>query len=379
VKLAPAKIDLSRAVLIVGLVGLTGFDVYRALAPPLWRVTDRDARAAHRLLKPSSGSDELQPGVVEGDLVGGEGIVEPADRESKVSSRVSGRIRSVLVQEGDHVKEGDILVGLENDVEKAALLVAERDIATQRAQLARTAAGQRREEIQAAIGDAESARARADLSKDSLARTEKVAHAGASTPDELDKARHQADVDQKAFEAAEARKKQALDGARRDDVAIEAAKLEANIARASQARAQLEQTLVRAPIDGEILQVKVRAGEYFSAEGSAPLVVMGDTRVLRVRMDVNERDVAGVRIGQASVALLPAYGGRRFTGRVVEIGRRMGRKNVRSDDPTERIDTKILEVVCKLDAKDGLVPGLRVTNFVDARMTPDGPVAATAR
>jgi HlyD family secretion protein len=57
----------------------------------------------------------------------------------------------------------------------------------------------------------------------------------------------------------------------------------------------------------------------------------------------------------------------------------MGRKNVRSDDPTERIDTKILEVVCELDAKDGLVPGLRVTNFVDTRMTSDRPVAAAAR
>jgi HlyD family secretion protein len=43
----------------------------------------------------------------------------------------------------------------------------------------------------------------------------------------------------------------------------------------------------------------------------------------------------------------------------------MGRKNVRSDDPTERIDTKVLEVVCELDAPDGLVPGLRVTNFIE--------------
>ena len=42
----------------------------------------------------------------------------------------------------------------------------------------------------------------------------------------------------------------------------------------------------------------------------------------------------------------------------------MGRKNVRSDDPTERIDTKILEVVLELDEKDGLVPGLRVVAYV---------------
>jgi multidrug resistance efflux pump len=354
-------------------LGIVAFDVYRAMAPPLWRVTERDARAALRQVKASSNGDDREP-MAQGDLVGGEGIVEPADRESKVSSEVSGRIQSVNIKEGDHVHAGDVLVVLENDVEKAALRVAERDVAAQRSQLLRTAAGQRREEIEAAIGDAESARARAELSRDSLWRTQTLAQGGAATPDDLDKAQHQADIDQKAFEAAEARKKEAVNGARRDDVAIDVARLEANVARAAQARAQYEQTVVRAPIDGEILQSKVRAGEYFNAAASEPLVVMGDTRELRVRMDVNERDIAQVHLGQASFAQLPAYGERRFPGHVVEIGRRMGRKNVRSDDPTERIDTKILEVVCELDAPEGLVPGLRVTNFVD----PHPPLERTA-
>jgi HlyD family secretion protein len=45
----------------------------------------------------------------------------------------------------------------------------------------------------------------------------------------------------------------------------------------------------------------------------------------------------------------------------------MGRKNVRTDDPTERIDTKILEVVIDLDDTERLVPGLRVTSYIDAR------------
>jgi multidrug resistance efflux pump len=374
-KLSLPKLRRSRTAFAVGLVALAGFDVYRTFAPPLWRVTEGDARAARRVVEPPPGGDERQP-VVEGDLVGGEGIVEPADRESKVSSQVSGRIRSIDVREGVHVKAGDVLVVLDNDVETAALLVAERDVAAQRAQLARTAAGQRPEEIEAAVGDAESARARAELSKDSLRRTRILAEGSAATDDDLDKAQHQADIDAKAFAAAQARMKQAVDGARRDDVAIDAAKLEANLARAAQSRAQLEQTIVRAPIDGEILQVKVRAGEYFNAGGFDPLVVMGDTHVLRVRMDVNERDVAHIRLGQASFAQLPAYGDRRFSGRVVEIGRRMGRKNVRSDDPTERIDTKILEVVCELDSPDGLVPGLRVNNFVDPHRSPEKRAAS---
>jgi HlyD family secretion protein len=354
----------SRVISFALVAGLGLFVVYRAFAPPLSQTTERDARAAQREIPRASGGDERQP-PVEADRLGGDGIVEPADRESKVGAAVDGRIKSVEVKEGDHVRAGDILVVLDNDVEKAALVAAERDVAAQKAQLSRTAAGQRPEEIQAAMADAESARARAALSRDSLERTQVLEQDGAATPDELDKAVHQADIDQKAYEAAEARKSEAVHGARRDDVAIDAAKLEAFNGRAARARAEYEQKIVRAPIDGEILQVKIRAGELFNTKGPDPMVIMGDTRVLRVRMDLNERDVARVREGQRSFAQLPAYGDRRFPGRVVEIGRRMGRKNVRSDDPTERIDTKILEVVCELDSADGLVPGLRVTNYID--------------
>jgi HlyD family secretion protein len=48
------------------------------------------------------------------------------------------------------------------------------------------------------------------------------------------------------------------------------------------------------------------------------------------------------------------------------VGRRFGRKNVRTDDPTERNDTKILEVVLQLEARGELVPGQRVSCFVTA-------------
>ena len=291
------RANRSRFFFVALVAGLALFVVGRALSPPIWQVTERDARAAQHEFPPARGGDEHLPSV-EGDLLGGDGIVEPADRESKVSAAVDGRIKFVRVKEGDHVKAGDILVELDDDVEKAALQAAERDVGAQKAQLSRTAAGQRSEEIQAAIADAESARARAALSRDSWARTMLLAQGGATTPDELDKAAHQADIDQKAYEAAEARKSEAVHGARRDDVAIDAAKLEAINGRAAQARAEYEQKIVRAPIDGEILQVKIRAGEFFNTKGSDPMVIMGDTRVLRVRMDLNERDVARVRAGQ---------------------------------------------------------------------------------
>ena len=74
--------------------------------------------------------------------------------------------------------------------------------------------------------------------------------------------------------------------------------------------------------------------------------------------------VGRLTVGEKAFVTLNAFPDRRVPGKVVEIGKRMGRKNVRTDDPTERIDTKILEVVIQLDDKTGLLPGLRVVAYV---------------
>ena len=94
---------------------------------------------------------------------------------------------------------------------------------------------------------------------------------------------------------------------------------------------------------------------------------MGDTRTLRVRMDVDEHDIARVTQGAKAWVVADAFGARKFTGSVVDIGRRFGRKNIRTDDPTEKNDTKVLEVVIELDGHELLVPGQRVTSFITAR------------
>ena len=59
-----------------------------------------------------------------------------------------------------------------------------------------------------------------------------------------------------------------------------------------------------------------------------------------------------------------AFGDRRFAGRIVRVGQMLGRKNVRTDEPTERVDTKILETLVELDDGRELPLGLRVQAFI---------------
>jgi multidrug resistance efflux pump len=155
-------------------------------------------------------------------------------------------------------------------------------------------------------------------------------------------------------------------GSRYEDVAEAKARFAAALARRDQASAVLERMTIRAPLSGDVLRVKFRDGEYYSPVGAEPLVILGDMTTVRVRMDVDERDIGKLEVGAKAFALADAWRGKRFEGHVVEIGRRMGRQNVRTDDPVQRIDTKILEVVLVLDDATVLVPGQRVMSYVEA-------------
>ncbi len=345
--------------------------VRTAVAAPVTEPVKKDEATAARVAKSRVGGvDEQLPMPANGaGVVGGNGVVEPAQRETKVAAQVSALIAQVLVKEGDRVKAGDLLVQLNNAVELAALEAAEADLTAEKANLARTLRGLRVEDKDAVQADSQAAKARAELSASIAARTEQLAKTGAATVDELDRAKRQAQTDGATYQATQARFRAAEAGSRIEDIAFQRARVQAADARVVQAKANLERLAVRAPIDGEILQVKVRVGELYSFSGAEALLIMGDTSKLRVRMDVDERDVARVSVGATAYVTADAFGNRRFTGKVVEIGRRFGRKNIRTDDPVEKNDTKILEVVIELDNNELLLTGQRVTSFITAAAT----------
>lgn len=354
---------LSRGLATLVAAGLLLFVLRSATGGPPTTPRQSDVAAAQAEVPSPTGVD-VRVELPAATGVAGNGIVEPADREIKVAGQVPGRIAAVRVKEGDPVVAGAPLLELESALEQAVLAAADADLAAADAELTRTLKGLRRQDIDAAEAEAEAARARAELSRGARERAEKLATGGAATPDELDRARRTAEADDMAFRAADARRSAALAGSRREDVAAARARVSAAQARRDQAQAQLERLTIRSPVAGEVLAVKVRAGEYYNP-GNSEAVIVGDTRVLRVRMDVEERDIGRLKLGSPAHVTADAFPGRRFPGKVVEIGRRMGRKNIRTDDPVERIDTKILEVVIELGKPAELIPGLRVVGVIE--------------
>ena len=90
----------------------------------------------------------------------------------------------------------------------------------------------------------------------------------------------------------------------------------------------------------------------------------GGDSVLRVRLDIDESDVSKLRVGQRAYVTAEAYGTHKFWGRAFRVRNTLGRKNVRADEPSEHVDTKILETLVELDAGQHLPLGLRVDSYV---------------
>jgi multidrug resistance efflux pump len=199
-----------------------------------------------------------------------------------------------------------------------------------------------------------------------MIRRQKLYTAGVIAREEADRAAKEFDVAKARYEERVQNHALVDETAREEDRSLAEARLQSARARLDEVRALLAKTFVRSPIDGTVLRKHHRAGESVSNGSSTPdpIFTIGDKRALRVRVDVDEADISKLALGQKAYVTADAYGDRRFWGHVVRVGQELGRKNVRTDEPTERVDTKVLESLIQLEPGTELPVGLRVNSFI---------------
>jgi len=292
------------------------------------------------------------------------GVVEALSEDIRVSSQVGGRLEQVLVEEGDTVARDQILAIVANADYRARVASAEATLKLREADARRIHNGAREQELRDAEAAVREAGAvLANTNADVLRKRELFKETVISRA-ELDNAEQQIGVAQARLDSARERLSLVEAGAREEDRAHADADVALARAALDEARAMLEKTYVRSPIDGIVFRRFRRAGESVSTQFDAPIVTLADRSRIRVRVDVDEADVARLRAGQSAYVTADAFGGRRFAGRVVRVGRMLGRKNVRTDEPAERVDTKILETLVELEDGRDLPLGLRVQAFI---------------
>lgn len=210
-----------------------------------------------------------------------------ARTKASISSKLPGRLAKLVVEEGDHVRKGEIIGELESAEYEAAVRQSASDILNARA--AELEAQARRTQAQR---DAERARA---LFQKSLTSEQSVQDA------------------ETALAAAQAQ------------VEAAAARVSAAEAQRAAAEANLENTRIRAPFDGTVLRKDAEVGEVVapSVAGGGltrgAVVTMADLATLEVEVDVNEAYIAEIERGQPAVILLDAYPAESFRGHVRQI------------------------------------------------------------
>jgi HlyD family secretion protein len=294
------------------------------------------------------------------------GRVEPVSEDIKLTAEISGKLKQVYVEEGQRVHRGQVLAELVNDDYKAAVASYEAEIKLREAELEKTINGALRQERRETYSAVQQQQAVMDQAKSEMERRQKLYDARVISKEESERAQRDYEVARARYDETLAHNMVVDRDARHEDRAIAEANLASARAHLEQARATLAKTYLRSPIDGVVLKKHHRIGESISVYSSNPdpVLTLGDTNVLRVRVDVDEADVSKLRLGQKAWVTADAYGDRRFTGHVVRIGEQLGRKNLRTEEPTEHVDTKILETLVELDEGQQLPLGLRVSAFI---------------
>jgi HlyD family secretion protein len=305
--------------------------------------TGREARAEPAAVPPPA------PVASPAELVLG-GYVQ-AGREVHLGAAVSGVVRAVFVLPGSRVKVGQRIAELANDTLKAQVEQAHATLATRQAELRELQNGPLAAELQRARAQLDVLRVELERAERALERQRALAADGLVSRSDLERAQEDREVAAARLEAGRRDEELLAQGARPERRSrAEAALAEAQAA-LDLAEAQVDQTVIRSPIEGVVTTQHTQVGELVSAGygggASAAIVTIADVSRLVIAIDVPHADLGRIRLGQPVRVESEALGGQSFPGRVSWIGPEANRQKL-----SVPIETEIV------GEAQGLLPGL---------------------
>jgi HlyD family secretion protein len=300
--------------------------------------------------------------------VGAVGLVEAASENIGVSLPVPGLVTRVAVRAGDTVQAGQLLFSLDDRDLRAELALRQSAVALAQSKLAKLEASPRPEEIPPAQSRIDEAKAVLEDAHVQLRAMESVKDPRAIRQEDLLRRR-------RATESAAARVRQAessmrllLAGTWKPDLEVARAELRQAEAQVARTQTDLGRLLVTAPMAGRILQCKVRPGEYAPAGVLAqPLMLLGQVEQLHVRADIDEKDAWRFAPGSAASASVRGNAKVKYPLTFVRVEPFVIPKKNLTGESTERVDTRVLQVIYALPKATELYPGQQMDLSIRAK------------
>ena len=257
----------------------------------------------------------------------------------QVGSQVSGQIKELLADFNSEVKAGLVIARIDPETFEAKVRQAraELDVARANVHIQRAGIERAQKELANAAASLNSAKARTEKArvtlvnaKRNLERRRALFQSGSVSESQIDDAQTAHDqtlaqmnsdeADERASESMVATREAALKTARAQvDYAIE--QVRQKEAALYQAEVDLENTFIRSPVDGVVIERAVDIGQTVAATFQAPklFVIAQDLRQMQVETDVDEADIGRVHVGQEAIFTVDAFAGREFHGQVLQV------------------------------------------------------------
>ena len=339
--------------IVVIVLLIAGFGVWQFAAPKL------NAALIVEVERASAVSPSSAP---TGVILNATGYIVAA-HEIELASKVIGKVSWIGVDKGDRVKEGDVLVRLEDDEYQANVRQARGQLINLQAKLDEAMHGSRPEEIAEALANLNTAKADLENARVSLERARNTVREGLGSQQALDDAQgrydsavHKVSSLEKAYELMKL-------GPRQEQIDSLRGQVEQAKGALAYAETNLENTIIRAPVTGTILERAVEKGEFVTTsfvgdKGAKGYVVsIADLNDLEVELDISQSDFAKLHSGQRGTITTDAFPDLKYAGYIKEISPEANRQKatvqvkVKVEKPDEHLRPEMNASVAFLSDK----------------------------
>jgi HlyD family secretion protein len=289
------------------------------------------AALAYRFFGTSIPEVEIVHAAAQGGDIGGvvltaTGYIVP-HHKINVNSKVTGRVKWIGVEKGDKVKEGQVLVKLEDDEFRAQYEQARGAADSARAYMEELQHGSRPEEIAQAQHNLEEARATLANDKLTLERTRELFAQGVVSRQSLDDASAKFNSDQQRVNSLDKVFQLSKLGPRAEEIARAKGALTQAEGQSAYSKSLLDATFIRAPVSGTILERTAEKGELItaqfasSAEGGpqGSVVSLADLDDIQADLDISQDDFSKLTPHQKAVVSVDAFPDLHWNGVIAEV------------------------------------------------------------
>ena len=306
--------------------------------------------------------------------IAGAGLIEARKENIPIGAPVAGVVWEVFVKVGDYAKKGDPLFQLDDREPRAQLKQNEAMLSSARAELHRLESAPRAEDVPPAAAAVEEAKAKLADTEAAMARTEKLYQRQMAPASDYDRDRFAYYSARAALAKASAELARIKAGSWKEDIEVARASVIMAESQLESTKIALDRLTVRALADGEVLQVNVRPGQFAALAWREPMIILGDVNRLHVRVDIDENDVPYFEPGARAVATLKGRPHVLFPLEFVKIEPYVVPKKSLTGDNSERVDTRVLQVIYALPDRRPIrvFVGQQMDVYIQAAEVPHG-------